>query len=428
LQVADDIVLKSISGYRHSYYFLTADLDATTYPFPSDTPPYNFVQSEDTTLASEELQLSGSTTTLKWIAGLYYFYQFVNPGYYDFGFGPVTAPFPLLQGGQEKTNAYAAFSQITYHPVPRLGLTVGLRYSDEDRSVDEKWTTYGYLDSDFGPCLSLPGTLCLNVRKADFHALTPKFGADYQAAENLLLYANIANGFKSGGFSLGALQPAFQPETVWDYELGAKLRSADQRSELDLSAFHYDYTNLQVTEINNGYVSTTNAARSKINGVEAEGTVLPLKGLEISDSFSFLDAKFTSFHEVDPVFPSQGVQDLQGNQLPFSSRFNNSLTTSYTIPIPNYPLRLYADWDWRDKVYFTEFNLNTNEQPAVSTVNAAIRLTSPKKTWYVELFGKNLTDALIVSQSFTSSGAFGRPVNGQLAPPRTYGVTLHYAY
>ena len=84
------------------------------------------------------------------------------------------------------------------------------------------------------------------------------------------------------------------------------------------------------------------------------------------------------------------------------------------------------EWSWRDKVYFTEFNQLNAEQPAVGTVNAFARLTAPSDRWYVEVGGKNLTNRTIISENYISSGSFGFPRNGQLAPPRTWSGTIWF--
>ena len=128
----------------------------------------------------------------------------------------------------------------------------------------------------------------------------------------------------------------------------------------------------------------------------------------------------------DPAFPELGIQDLNGNTLQFAPDFSNNLTLNYEFPVANYLMNLFFEWNWRDKIYFTEFNLDNASQPSESIFNAAGRLSASNKRWYIEFWGKNLSDELVVSQSFISSGVLGRPRNGQLDPPRTYGFTIGY--
>ena len=425
-----NLTVKSLSSYRKARYTFTADFDATTASFPSNDPRFNYVQGERVRQFSQELQLNGDYESLKFILGLYYLNQKLDPAFYDFGFYPASTPFGLLASGKAGIEAYAAFGQATYRVTDRLGLTVGLRYSEEKRTVDENWTTGGFqlVGAFLEPCAVLPGFVCAQKDSAKFNALTPKFGIDFQATRNVLLYANVSKGFRSGGFSVGDLKPPFKPETLWSYEAGIKARTSDGRLSGSLSGFHYDYSNLQITQIINGYSSTVNAATSTVDGLEVEGTFRPVQNLVISNAFAYLKARFKKFNISDPAFPELGVQDLSGNHLPFAPKFTNTLSVSYEIPMGTMTLRPYGDWNWRDRTFFTEFNSPRASQPAVSVFNASLRLSPQERRWYVELWGKNLGNKTIISQNFISSGVLGRPRNGQLEKPRTYGITLHHDF
>ncbi|HWS69488.1 MAG TPA: TonB-dependent receptor [Steroidobacteraceae bacterium] len=429
-KISDSLSAKSISAYRNSYYFVQADLDATTTQFPTDIPGTSgYVQSEDAKQYSEELQLLGDSSRNHWIAGLYYFDEKVNPGYYDIGLGPTTAAFPLFAGGSTNTKAYAIFGQDAFSITDQISFTLGGRWSHETRSVDERWTSDGALLGGFGPCATLPGGLCHQVSDASFQAFTPKAVLEYKFQEGLMGYVSAGRGFKSGGYSLGDLGPHYQPEYVWAYEVGIKVRSDDGRLQANAAAFHDNYSNLQITEINNGILLTRNAATSKIDGLEFEGSALPNNTFEFTTALAYLHARFTQFSEADPAYPNLGAQDLEGNQLPNAPKYSADVTGAAKFPVGGLGvLRFSAEWSWRDKVYFTEFNRSNAEQPAVATVNAFARLTAPSDRWYVEVFGKNLANRTIVSQNFVSSGSFGFPRNGQLEPPRTWGAAIWFKF
>ena len=252
--------------------------------------------------------------------------------------------------------------------------------------------------------------MCEHINSEKFDALTPKFSVDYQWTDELMSDATISRGFKSGGFSVGDLEPAFEPETIWAYEAGVKYRSDDGRWSVDLAGFYYDYKDLQITQIIDGFLSTVNAATSKVHGIEAQGSAQIIEGLTITNAFSYLHARYDEFMIDDPAFPALGVQDLSGNALQFAPDFSNNLSLDYEIPVGSYLLRLLFEWNWRDKIYFTEFNLDNASQSDVSTFNASARLaSSTDKRWYIELWGKNLSDELVVSQNFISSGVLAGP-------------------
>jgi iron complex outermembrane recepter protein len=426
--INDYLSTKSISAYRHSYYFIQADLDATPVNFPTDIPGTSgYVQSEDAQQYSEELQLLGNSARNHWIAGLYYFNEQVNPGYYDIGLGAATAAFPLFAGGSTGTSAYAVFGQDVFSITNTLSLTLGGRWSHERRSVDERWTSDGVLLGGFGACLALPEELCHQAADASFQAFTPKAVLEYKIQEGLMAYVSAGRGFKSGGYSLGDLAPPYQPEYVWAYEIGIKGRSNDGHLQGEAAVFHDNYSNLQITEINNGILETRNAATSKIDGLEFEGAASPNSTFEFTTALAYLHARFTQFSEADPAYPDLGTQNLAGNQLPNAPKYSADVTGAAKLPVGEFGvLRFSAEWSWRDKVYFTEFNQLNAEQPAVGTVNAFARLTAPSDRWYVEVGGKNLTNRTIISENYISSGSFGFPRNGQLAPPRTWSGTIWF--
>src|SRR5690606_19064935 len=101
---------------------------------------------------------------------------------------------------------------------------------------------------------------------------TPKFGAEFRATEDLMIYATVSRGFKSGGFNITAAVPGgYDPEKLWAYEVGLNARHLDGRLSSRLSAFYYDYKDLQVQAfIVPGVASITNAASANVSGVEAE--------------------------------------------------------------------------------------------------------------------------------------------------------------
>ena len=428
--ISDTLTGHSISAYRDSHYFIQADLDATPVDFPTDIPGTSgYVQSENAHQFSEELQLLGDTTRAHWIMGLYYFRERVAPGFYDIGLAPSSSAFPLFAGGSAQTAAYAVFGQAAYSLTDKLTLTVGGRWSHEKRSVDEHWASGNALLSGFGPCIALPGELCHQVGDVAFQAFTPKAVLDYKFQDHLMGYLSAGRGFKSGGYSLGDLRPPYQPEYVWAYEAGLKVRSSNGRLQANGAAFHYNYSNLQISEIDNGFLVTRNAASSKIDGLELEGTALPDDTFEFTTSLDYLHARFEQLAESDPAFPNLGVQNLAGNQLPGAPRFSVNILGVAKIPVAQTgTVRLSAEWNWHDKIFFSEFNLPNAEQKAVATLNAAARFTSLSEKWYVELFGRNLTNELIISENYVSSGSFGFPRNGQLAPPRTWGATVLYKF
>ena len=310
----------------------------------------------------------------------------------------------------------------------QLGLTFGLRYSWDENDINSEFQGLGGALFPSGKCASLPGGLCHLIATTSSSKLTPRAEIHYQWTSGLMTYASAAEGFESGGFKISALTPPFLPATVWSYEVGLKAQSPDHRFSANLAAFHEDYSNIQVSQIIHNITSITNAAAARANGVEITATAQPIPPLLITDAFAYLDARYTNFTEQNPNAPFQGPPGLinnAGHQLQYSTPFTNNLRVSYEIPINDDNLTLAAEWNWRDKEFFTEENDNLEAVQANSTYNASIRYTNTQNHWYVELWGKNLSNALIITQQ--NIGGCGC-LNSQYQPPRTYGVTLDYQY
>lgn len=426
-QLSDSITIKSLSAFRNFSGLLGANFQGTTYPFPSDYPGYNYVQFSSTRQFSEELQLIGTTARLNWVTGLYYLDNTVDGGY-SFGLNPAPMAFPLTTGGHVSKRSYAVYGQATYQVTDKLGATMGLRYSSESTADNTEWTSGGVLLGGFGPCANLPAQLCHQVASAHFTSLTPRFEVHYQWADALMTYASASKGFKSGGFEIAALTPPFRPATVWTYEAGLKLASKDRNWAANLAVFHSNYTDMQVQEVSNGITQIINAAQSKIDGVELELTARPVKPLTIVEAVGYENPRYVQFTEQNPNFPflgPNGLLNLSGHQLQYTSKVTNNLKVAYELPISRGSVRISGEWNWRAKEYFSEFNDPFEEQPAYSLYSAFVRYTSPDNKWYIEAFGKNLANALIISQ--TSIGGCGC-LNSQFEPPRTYGVIVDYRY
>ena len=91
-------------------------------------------------------------------------------------------------------------------------------------------------------------------------------------------------------------------------------------------------------------------------------------------------------------------------------------------------LNLRADLNFQDKVYFTEFNNADAVQPASVTINAGVKFTGGNDRWFVDLWGRNLTNEFIISNNIITAPLFNSVRVGSLAPPRTYGATVGFNF
>lgn len=417
--------LVTISGYRVTDTFPRIDLgatDAVTFFADIDTRSRQF---------SQEIQLvSNASSPFDWIVGAYYFNEFQKNDPYRLTIRGLAAGTPRtfvdqLTRVKQDTDALAVFGQVTYPLTDRFSLVGGLRYSWEKRDVAD-FTVENLLTSVTTPYAG---------KEATFKKLTYKVGVNFQANNGLLLYANHSTGFKAGLFNLsnpsGDLGPV-KPEEVDSYELGAKITFADGRARLNISAFHYDLSNLQVSTVATGAAVTLlrNAASANVTGGEAELQFNPAEGLVISASAALLDAKYASFKRFPMLLPATAPAtgnaavptDLDGGRMFRSPKFTGTLDVRYSIPIGDNELRLASSLYHNSGYNFDPAGVA--RQPKYATVDASVSFVGANERWEVTVWGKNLTDKLYY-QRISVYGA-GRSAN--YAAPLTGGVTLAYNF
>lgn len=416
--------LTSVTGYRDSDTHLLSDADGTSAPIAR--AQINEVAHQ----LSEELRFAGDIGTVSYLFGGYYFREEV---WGQSNFSPVRSPVPALAGAQVQgldyvgdldTKAYAAFGQLDWRPLPGLTLSAGLRYSYEERAIDQ--VGLADLTTPYNPDAPYHHNLLQND-DTDFDSFTPRFSIDYQATDDILIYLTYAKGFKSGGFSLTAFSPPLRPETLTDYEGGIKTEWLEGKLRVNLAAFYYDYTDLQVSRLLGNQAQPVNAASAEVKGVEGEFIIIPVEGLEISGNGAWLDAEFTTFVTVEPARVELGQQQLAGNRLPQAPRYTANLAAQYTKPIGKGELAGRVEGAWAGHVYFSPFNRPETSQASYGKYNASMTWNDDSG-WSASLFIRNITNKLTLSTGQVSLGFLGYPIMGALDPPRTYGGSVSYRF
>ena len=322
--------------------------------------------------------------------------------------------FNYLQFGTVDTNAYGAFAQVKYAITDKLKLTLGGRYSYEERKGKGSFQFLGDVPTD---------------KSKGWGAFTPTAGLNYQATDDTLVYASVTRGFKSGVINVGSQNPVIDPEYAWGYETGIKTYALDRKVSANASLFYIDYTNLQVGFVGaDSVVTTVNAAAARNYGAEIELRARPITGLEVELFATYLNARYRKFTSGD--YRQNFAQvDLKGNHLSNAPNYTVRLAASYDMPVGEIgSLNLHGDINWQDRVYFTEFNNADATQGGYSMVNAGARFTDVTKRWSVDVWGRNLTDRFVISNNIITAPLFSSVRVGSLAPPKTYGVTVGYQF
>jgi iron complex outermembrane recepter protein len=390
-----DVRLISQTAWRDFDTLLNIDTDG--YQLPLN----HFRNTTETSESfSQELRvLSTGQGAWEWMAGLFYFQEDARQNLNVFGLVPIV--------GELDVAAWAAFGELSYRPTPRLELTAGLRYSHERK--DHLASVRGVVSPQ-------------STGVKEWHALTPRFVASYDVAPQTLLYVSASRGFKSGGFNSVGNEPAVDPEFLWSYETGLKSRVMDDRLQMELTAFFYDYADLQVRVVTPTIVINDNAAEARIKGVELATKWSPLDPLLLSVSLAYVDSEYVRYDTIDPA---TGVPaDLSGNRLVQSPELKLSGGAQYTWTLAeSAELMLRADYSRSGEYFFSQFNTPDVREDGYDLWNAS--LTLARGHWDFAFWGKNLGNELRYAQVFDTGGL---GVRAWLAAPRTYGLRVGYRY
>lgn len=413
--VSEALVIKSLTAYRKSHLDYVSDTDAT------DLHRQETAQKEFQNQFSEELNFSGKVDAFKYVAGLYYFDEHIDTfsTVTAFNLNRVTNPAPTVD-----TKAWAGYAQGSYDITDQFTAMAGIRYTDEKKDFDQYLNIYTL--STGVPNATYPRRY---LNEGHYKAWTPKFGLEFRATEDLMLYASATRGFKSGGFnfSSGNAAQGFAPETLWSYEVGFKSEFADKRVRFNGSGFYYDYKNLQVQSfLVPGVTDITNASDATVKGLEFELLAKPVEGLDIGGSLTYLDATYKNY----PQAPIPGTNpavtiDASGKYLNSSPKWTYNLFAQYTLDLGDSGKAfIRGEYGWKDRQFFTVVNDNIQTMASYDLINASIGYTSPDDRWQVIVYGRNLSN----TQYLVSTGTFTAVPSGTPGDPRTYGVRLSFTY
>jgi iron complex outermembrane receptor protein len=323
---------------------------------------------------------------------------------------------------EQDLDSYAAYGQLRYRLTDELRLTAGIRYTRDEKTYFED----GFI---FGPIAG--------GGEDDWEAVTPRFAIDWQPNDDVTVFANIARGFKAGGFNTLNFAPVdiFEPEFVWSYEAGVKATLDDGRVRAGATAFLMDYSSLQETVYSPGpggipVAGVENVPSATINGIELEVDADITDALRVAFSGTWLDATVDEFSTVDPLYAELGEQDFSGNRLARSPEWQFTLTGEYTVPVSGTLAATFrADYSWRSHQYFELFNHELAAQDSYGLLNMSAALEPDDGSWSVSLFGRNLTDERYLTNGFVSVIIPSAPLNlGSPGEPLTIGASFAVRY
>jgi iron complex outermembrane receptor protein len=377
---------------------------------------------------TQELQIGGDAidNKLKWVAG-YYFYNLKG---HDNALNVEIVPFlpnPITAQSEFTDTSNSEYGQATYALTRSINFTAGLRYTSERTKL-----TLGNRNAAVCDVQGVPptGAPCTADFYNSFHNVSYTGGLDWQAFEDILLYAKTSRGFRAGGTNQRS-NPAlpYAPETVTDYEIGAKSEWFERRLRINLAAYRSDYKDIQrsISVIESGSLITAvqNAASATINGAELELTARPVRALTVSAFTAYTEPKYKTYNGLSAT---GAPMDLSGNRFPNVSRWQSGLSGTYTLEDRLGSLDMTVDSSFRTSVDFVPDNHDANSafsttQGSYGLLNA--RVSQEIRAWNatISVWGKNITDRhyFVGGNDFSTSLGFAYTIPGR---PATYGLEI----
>jgi iron complex outermembrane receptor protein len=404
----------------------------------------DIVQSNEFT---QEFQLVGTIAkTVDYVAGLYYFDEHAN----HVEVGTIGIPLEYIPGiplFSELEQRYvtadakskAAYAQFTWHVTDPFSITLGGRYTKDDRSATRTYTITGTQftgippDYEVGFAESDPPNSGNNL---SFHKFNPAGTLNMAWTPDINTYLRIATGYKAGGSSeagpIGAFANTFKPENVTTYELGLKSYWLDHKVRANVALFYSKFTDMQlqfdVDPTNLAIVESYNAGVAKVKGAELELLFQPTPDLTFGINDTFLST------QMDTVYALPGtVFDPASN--PYSPyKVGQNVADLFRVPYaPNNIVNANVDWNIFHAgggylEFFTNFRFQGREYDTSPTgVNVpgatqfysipAYGVLDGKLTWNFDTHGKKNTLRLSVWCKNCANRQYAEHVIGQGAAP-----------
>lgn len=325
-----------------------------------------------------------------------------------------------------RIESYALFGQATWHATEQFEVTLGGRYSKDKKRARQTGAT-----TDALPII--PAAFDVTNR-AEYSSFDPRVVATYKFTPDVNVYASYSTGFKSGGFQYVPFNAAsantlFDPEDIKTYEVGLKSDWLDRRLRVNMAGFYYDYRNLQVSRIidtpSGPQTLISNAATSTVKGIEVEMFLRPIRNVELSATYGYLDATYDKY-----VFNLGQNLVFDGTALVRAPKNTLNLGAEWTIPVDDNRLTLRADYAVLSKFYHEPGEGNAIYGSGIPlTREAGYGLLDLRTTYQMDAFRINIYATNVTNKKYRRTvNALGNTIIGFAGQPSIYGVKLGYSF
>ena len=341
--------------------------------------------------------------------------------------GPYGAKLVAKLFENQHTESVAGFAHADWEFMPKLTLTLGLRYTWEQKT----FTGYQAYQTPLARVKVFAFPDSVTLQNSWTHT-TPLAALSYKMTPDILWYASYSGGWHSGGFfgvnqnTQDFLQNQYEPETAKSYEVGMKGQFFDHRVQLNLAAFRNDFTNKQESAIvfdkttNTVVTLFTNVGGLRYQGLEAELQWVVNDQLSLAASFGYLDAKYTNLLIGYPgnkagAVPIVNATFLEPRNAP---KYTAGGSATYTVPVGPGNLTLGSKVTWVDSTYGDIYNTSLGFTKSHTDLSASVSYTY--ENYKATVFGRNLTNwrreaPILIAPLFGAS---------TITPGRSWGLEL----
>jgi iron complex outermembrane receptor protein len=453
--LANDDVLTFINGWRNYTSDSFYDGDFSAYGAVEGSTEVDLDQ------FSSELRLHSSIgDSFESQIGLYAYYsEFDSLGTFTMGV-PLVSNIGLALFYPEgslntdknlyTTTSGAAFGQLTWNISDSFSAVIGLRYTYEKKEREGYQRTDGFneaLPEEF--IIDIPPVAGPDIDYDDKRSdndISPTISLRYFVNEDVMTYASISRGFKSGGFNqrreVEGSNGEFDEEIATNYELGWKGTWLDRRLQVNGTFFFINYDDFQSQGFDGSSIKVTNAGVMQSYGTELEVTYLPVENLMLGTAIGYTKAEYDEFENgqctvEDAFFEHYVTNDAQGGSPGTTSTCTQDLSGEPLDNSPEWTVSSYVQYDHAlsdnlvgvarlEHSYIDQFFLDQDLDPnllndEVNLINLRLTVTTVESSWEVALWGRNL-----LGEEYYAFGIDIPTVGGYagvVAPDTTYGIT-----
>lgn len=453
------VIVTSVTSYQYIDDNMTLDQDFLPLPY------FTLTQKRKEHALTEDLYAKGTRGQVSWLGGVFAFYKHTDMDapvtFKDTGIAEliekhrneINPVYPIRWDERRfvlgsdfimPTRGIACYGQTTWRH-GRLTAQLGLRLDVENATLDyyshcnTAYTTYHILD-DGSEEVYRHTPLEINNKghlHKTFVELLPKIAIGYDLTPEVNIYANVAKGYKAGGYNsqmfsdvlqqelmerLGLTKKydaedivSYKPEKSWNIEAGIKSRWWDGRGTLNATLYYIACVDQQLTAFPDGLTTgriMTNAGRTRSYGAELSVSLQPCASLELTGTYGYTNARFVRY--------DNGKEDLKGKRLPYAPQNTAYIGADWQTPFAPGGVKTSVCLSARGvgDIYWDDANRVC--QPYYVTCGASVNLAYRQLT--LTLWGENITGTRYNTFYFLSMGnAFV-----QRAKPMTWGATLRY--